>query len=159
MSDRDSYCCITYTSSVFVCHQRYDLLTDSCSSQTQTRSLSWSHFERVLIFFSFWKPAGHCNKSVNFLNLLKFFPCLCPPTSRENAWSWRSVFVYCNQSWMSKSFFCPCADKAIVDLFNLRKACCEHSCMHFNTVFSLANLLINLLHFSIFWTAYRVMSG
>lgn len=39
------------------------------------------------------KTAGHCNKSVDFLSLLKFFPRFLLPFVYKYAYSWKSVFV------------------------------------------------------------------
>lgn len=88
--DREAYCFIVCTFSLFVCHQRYDLHTDSHWFKTRPRQcfLFPGHVLRECSFSPppYWKTAGHCNKSVNFHNLLKFFPCSLSPFVRGRCW-------------------------------------------------------------------------
>lgn len=80
--DRDNYC-ITHPP-LFVCHQRYDLCNGFHWPKPDADKVSiLVTSKRVFIFPSpCWKKkqtSGHCNKSVNLLNLLKFFPCFLSP--------------------------------------------------------------------------------
>lgn len=156
MVDRDIHCFIALTPSLFVCHQRCDLLRDSLWLKPDSDNVSFpGHSLRECSFSpppieKLQDTAIKVSTSTTYWNS---FPALCPTLSGEDAGSWRSVFVYGNQSCMclSEAFYCPCVDKPVVNVFHYSKKIMlfsdnGHSPLHLNTVVLLVCLVDDLSH-------------
>ncbi len=115
MLDRSTHCCVVCAFSLFMCHQRYNLFTDSHWLGPDINNVSFPR--HVLRGCSFFSPSpaeklqGTAIKVSACTTYWNSFPALCPSLSKKDAGSWWGVFVYCNQSCMclSKAFFLsPC---------------------------------------------------